>query len=274
MTGPVSLTLEQEILGEIRRQGIVVWLDKDASYTQFVDDLAARHAKGELPFPVVGFRGSFLDAALRARAVRERARQSAAAHPHAGLQRGVDSQDARYSSSTSQAFGFRKSLDTLIREAATSRVTPAEVDGVRGEAAEPGGGRRVAHYRRLAEHLRSRRRARRVRPRDAGGGSRTAGEPARSPRHGGGGGRDAPGVPPQTHGHGRRLGSSSSASGRSASRSTGCCDALAAWILCVEYVHDLRRPAHRPDAASDCGLSRPSWSRLAAIWWPRSDAAG
>jgi hypothetical protein len=27
MTGPVLLVLEQEILGELRRQGIVVWLD-------------------------------------------------------------------------------------------------------------------------------------------------------------------------------------------------------------------------------------------------------
>jgi hypothetical protein len=59
--GPVSAALEQEILNEIRRQGIVVWLDKDAAYTRFVDDLAARHAAGDLPFPVAAFRGSFLE---------------------------------------------------------------------------------------------------------------------------------------------------------------------------------------------------------------------
>ena len=40
MSGPVSAVLEQEVLGELRRQGIVVWLDRDAAYTRFVDDLA------------------------------------------------------------------------------------------------------------------------------------------------------------------------------------------------------------------------------------------
>jgi hypothetical protein len=36
---PGLLGDEQEILGELRRQGIVVWLDKDASYTHFVEGL-------------------------------------------------------------------------------------------------------------------------------------------------------------------------------------------------------------------------------------------
>jgi hypothetical protein len=59
--GPVSAAIEREVLGELRRRGIVVWLDKDASYPGLVDDFAAKQAKGEFPFPVVGFRGSFLD---------------------------------------------------------------------------------------------------------------------------------------------------------------------------------------------------------------------
>ena len=49
MSGAVSSALEQELLGELRRQGVVVWLDKDKSYTGFVDDLIAKQAKGELP---------------------------------------------------------------------------------------------------------------------------------------------------------------------------------------------------------------------------------
>lgn len=65
MSGHVSATLEQEVLGELRRQGIVVWLDKDASYTRFVDGLVERHALREFPVPVVGFRGSFLELLLR-----------------------------------------------------------------------------------------------------------------------------------------------------------------------------------------------------------------
>ena len=36
--------LEQELTERIRRQGIVVWLDRDKSFTTFVDRLAERHA--------------------------------------------------------------------------------------------------------------------------------------------------------------------------------------------------------------------------------------
>ena len=58
MSGFVSATLEQEVAAEVRRQGTVIWLDKDGSYTGFVDALAARHAVGDLGFPVVGFAGA------------------------------------------------------------------------------------------------------------------------------------------------------------------------------------------------------------------------
>ena len=59
--GPASALLEQELAQEIRRQGIVVWLDRDKSFTTFVDRLAERHAAGTFEHPVVGFRGSFLE---------------------------------------------------------------------------------------------------------------------------------------------------------------------------------------------------------------------
>ena len=58
--GAVSKTLEQDVLGEVRRQGIVVWLDKDNLYSGFVDRLIQRRSTDEasFPFPVVAFRGS------------------------------------------------------------------------------------------------------------------------------------------------------------------------------------------------------------------------
>lgn len=34
---------------------------KDASYTGFVEGLAEQHKTGDFPYPVVGFRGSFLE---------------------------------------------------------------------------------------------------------------------------------------------------------------------------------------------------------------------
>lgn len=58
---PVRQALEREVAEEVRRQGIVVWLDKDEHYTSFVDALAARSASGDLPYPVAAFRGSFVE---------------------------------------------------------------------------------------------------------------------------------------------------------------------------------------------------------------------
>ena len=60
-SGAVSTLVEEEISREVRRKGIVLWLDKHAAYSGLVDDLAARHAAGSYPFPVVAFRGSFLE---------------------------------------------------------------------------------------------------------------------------------------------------------------------------------------------------------------------
>jgi hypothetical protein len=60
--GPASALLEQELAQEVRRQGIVVWLDRDAGFTGFVEGLAARHAASASPaYAVVGFTGSFVE---------------------------------------------------------------------------------------------------------------------------------------------------------------------------------------------------------------------
>ena len=124
--GFVSATLEQEVAAEVRR-GTVVWLDKDGSYTGFVDALAARHAAGDLAYPVVGFRGSFLDLLLKL-------------EPYGN---GLDPQsllihmpgftpDSIRATPLLELYeagsSYRRALSTLIREAATSRIGPAEVE--------------------------------------------------------------------------------------------------------------------------------------------------
>lgn len=125
--GAASQALEQEVKNELRRQGIVVWLDKDKAYSKFVDELSARHARGDFPYPVVGFRGSFLELLL-------------SLEPHGS---GLDKQPLLihmpgYNEESiketpvlelyAAGVRFRKALDTLIRETATGRVAPAEVD--------------------------------------------------------------------------------------------------------------------------------------------------
>ncbi len=125
--GLIANALEQELFGELRRQGIVVWLDGSGWFTPFVDGLAARHAAGELPFPVVAFRGSFLELVL-------------ALEPYgSGLDNapllihmpGFTEESIRrtpalelYEAGTR----FRKSPETLIRETARGRVAPEALE--------------------------------------------------------------------------------------------------------------------------------------------------
>ena len=62
--GPVAAALEQELLAELRRHGTVVWLDGAGNFVKFVDTILARSKTGGFPFPVVAYRGSFLELLL------------------------------------------------------------------------------------------------------------------------------------------------------------------------------------------------------------------
>jgi hypothetical protein len=120
--GAVSQTLEREIRAEMNAHPTLVWLDKDNSYSGFVEALKARQE-----IPVVAFQGSFLELMLSLE----------------GIGNGLDSprllvhmpgfneesiRETPVLELYRPGFRFRKALDTLIREAATSRVTPAEID--------------------------------------------------------------------------------------------------------------------------------------------------
>ena len=126
-TGPVSETLHTELLQEVRRQGIVVWLDKDASYSGFVDQLVEQHAKGAFPYPVIGFRGSFLETLLAL----EEYGSGYDKHSLVIHMPGFNEESIRttpvlelYEAGTR----FRRSLDSLVRDAAIGRAVPDEVD--------------------------------------------------------------------------------------------------------------------------------------------------
>ncbi|HVJ90606.1 MAG TPA: BREX-6 system phosphatase PglZ [Labilithrix sp.] len=123
----MSACLEAEVTKRIASQGIVVWLDKDGHYSAFVDELEQRHAAGDFPYPVLGYRGSFLALML-------------ALESHGN---GLDPEPLLihlpgYGTSASllgtpllelykAGTQFIKALPTLVTEAAAGRVTPAEL---------------------------------------------------------------------------------------------------------------------------------------------------
>lgn len=125
--GPVSQRLADELSGEVRRQGLVIWLDKDGSFTTFVDALATLSKSGVVDYPVVAFRKSFLEVLL----ILEGHGSGLDKEPMLIHMPGFNEETIRKTPILEMyepGVRFRKALDTLIREAAVSRVAPHEVD--------------------------------------------------------------------------------------------------------------------------------------------------
>lgn len=126
--GPVSAALEAELREEVRKHGIVFFLDKEGAYTPFIDRLAA----AEGPYPVRAFRGSFLELLL-------------ALEGHAaGVDRtpllvhlpGFVEDDVKASPFYEMYVGgkrYRKALDTLVSDAAHGRVPPDQIAAFRSQ---------------------------------------------------------------------------------------------------------------------------------------------
>ena len=125
--GPVTQALERELAGELRRQGLVVWLDKDEHYRGFVHGLAARAAAGAFPHPVVSFRSSFVELLFALEPFGSGLDKAPLLIHMPGF-----NEDSIRTTPVLELYDagvrFRKGLDTLIREAAIGRVAPAEVE--------------------------------------------------------------------------------------------------------------------------------------------------
>ena len=139
--GPITAALEEEVTRALRQRGIVVWLDKDGHYTTYVDALVERHQRGEFFAPVVPFRGSYLAMMLAL----ESYGNGLDPEPLLLHMPGHTEESIRKTPMLEMyaaGFRFRKALATLIREAASGRVGPAEIehylasDAVSLEAAE------------------------------------------------------------------------------------------------------------------------------------------
>ena len=126
---PVSATLEQLVLEELRAHPIVVWLDRDGHYTDFVDGLATRSEPSPFPAAVVGHRGSYLETMMALAPLTEGLDAPALLlhMPHANEESIRDTPLYEVWAVQDKA-RFRITPETLVRRAAAGRVPPEAVD--------------------------------------------------------------------------------------------------------------------------------------------------
>jgi hypothetical protein len=133
-SGLISSAVEQEVLGELRRRGIVVWLDATGAYSTLVDELSARRKEGTFPFDVVAFRGSFLELVLALEPYGNGLDNS----PLLVHMPGFTEETIRKTPLLElyePGYRFRKALDTLVREVAAGRVAPESLEQFLGRGA-------------------------------------------------------------------------------------------------------------------------------------------
>lgn len=116
-----------------RKHGVVVWLDGEGHYTALVDRLAQARASGSLPYEVKAFRGSHLDLMLSLDGLASGAEKT----PLLIHVPGFNEETIRQTPSLElyeAGVRYRKSLDTLVNEAASGRVRPDQIAAFQGEA--------------------------------------------------------------------------------------------------------------------------------------------
>jgi hypothetical protein len=132
--GPVSRELEGELRELARQHGVVVWLDKEGLYTEYADGLRMRAEKGEFPFPVRAWRGSFLELVLELDGLED----GVGVTPLLVHVPGHNKTELRATPLLELYRAGRvheRALPTLVREAAHTRVTVEQAEAF---LAEPG----------------------------------------------------------------------------------------------------------------------------------------
>lgn len=122
MITPISDHLRADLADKARRLGMLYWLDREGTYTAFVDDLCEGGADA-FPHPVVAFRGSYLETMLEL----ERRFDSVDPSPvllHLPAHHEESIRDTPLLEFIRAGKRYRIALDTLITDAASGRVRP------------------------------------------------------------------------------------------------------------------------------------------------------
>jgi hypothetical protein len=125
-TGPVSNLLDAEVRKWVRRHGVVFWLDIDGHYSDFVEQLIEQREAGELPFEIHTFRGSYLELMLATESCASGTEKTQLLVHLPGFNEETISTAPLYelyAAGTRQ----RKALPTLVTEAASGQVRPDQI---------------------------------------------------------------------------------------------------------------------------------------------------
>ncbi len=128
--GPVSATLEADLRTTVRKHGIVLWLDLDHHYSDFVDRLMAMRDDGSIPYDIRAFRGSHLELLLALEPLESGVEKT----PLVVHLPGFNEETVRETPLLEFYFAgirYRKGLDTLVNDAAGARVRPEQIKAFR-----------------------------------------------------------------------------------------------------------------------------------------------
>ncbi len=131
--GPVSTRLETEVRDQVRRQGLVVWLDVDDNYSSFVDNLAAARGDGKFPYEVVAYRGSHLHLVMSLDSIAGGVDKAQVLVHLPGFTEDSVRTTPLYELYASGS-RFRKALATLVSEAAAGRVKTDDIEAFAGKS--------------------------------------------------------------------------------------------------------------------------------------------
>lgn len=123
---PLERAAIDDVETSLRQHGIVFWLDKHGHYTSLVERMVAARAAGQLDYPVVPVRGSYLEAMIAleqygSELTPERLLVHLPGHDETSI-RSTPLLEL-YEIGTR----YRKALSTLVEQAATGLLPPAEV---------------------------------------------------------------------------------------------------------------------------------------------------
>jgi hypothetical protein len=124
---PVTSALEQRLLAEVQNKRLVVWLDADSTFNSFVDRLVESSKAKQFPASVVAFRGSFLELMLALRSEASTVDKTSLVVHLPGFN--TDSvKSTPLLEVYEAAHCFQPRLDTHIRETANGKLPLPEID--------------------------------------------------------------------------------------------------------------------------------------------------